>query len=272
MSNRDGFTVIELTLFLTISGLLLIMAFVGAGNMARYARFSDTVNSFQSLVLRQYDSVLNGVNARAASDPCSSGSPTAGSDDSCVLLGRIMSWQIGAGTPMIKVWPVISTNTTVPDTGDIYSQIGVAGPSLTVKSTTTEAYDLSWGATFQESSRSSNKTSAPDPLKTGSVPSRALINAVAFLRGPNEARVVRYYFYSSNYNNAATLTSSLRSAVADPTKTTGAVTASLCINNTQDWAGATSPVAALVFDSGSGSSAIQTNFDPLRTGITAICA
>lgn len=267
---------IELMIFLTISGLLLVIAFIGAGNMARYARFSDSVNTFQSLVLKQYGEVLSGVNTRVENDGCG-GSNDPGSG-SCLLLGKVISWAPDTSEPQIKIWYVTTTNMAVQDIGDVYSQLAEASPTINIVDTTTEVSDLSWGASFQEASRSTAKVGVTDPVKTGSVPERALINSVAFLRGPNSSQIVPYYFYTSNYNDVATLTTSLRAATdaANYTKTSKGssgvpVTAVLCIINKKDWVSG-SPVAAVTFSQGSGAASIQTDFDPLRTGVTAICS
>ncbi|MFZ1812432.1 MAG: prepilin-type N-terminal cleavage/methylation domain-containing protein [Candidatus Saccharimonadales bacterium] len=275
MGKGKGFTVIEVMIFLTISGLLLIMAFVGAGGMARQARFSDSVNSFQSLILKQYEEVLSGVNTRAAADGCGGVSASPGSGG-CILLGKVITWKTSSASPQGKLWHVTTSNMSVPDTGDIYTQLAAAGPTMSVVGTTTETFELAWGASFQEASRSTDKLGS-GPIKTGSSPNRALINAIAFLRSPNSSQVIPYYFYTTDYNDATTITTDLKTAVnatgylLASRSSAGQVTAAVCIMNDKDWATG-SPVAAVLFGSGSGSSAITTEFEPLRTGATAICS
>ena len=94
----EGFTVIEVTIFLAISGAMLMIAFIGTGMTAARQRLSDTTDSFQSYVQAQYDEVVKGVNTRGSSTgECPSESSVAGMSKSCTLVGRLLTLNFSGG-------------------------------------------------------------------------------------------------------------------------------------------------------------------------------
>lgn len=263
MHKGDGFTIIEVMLFLGITTLLLMMVLFGTGAMARENRFSDSINSFQAYVQKQYEDVLSGVNPRGSGQGCDATSLAGG--DTCILLGKVMTFS--TTTPFQGITRYIRTsNVSVPDTGDIFMQISQANPD--VISAAEQPYVLQWGATVQVASRST----APllgEPIKTASSPARALINSVAFLRGPNSSRIVPYYFYAPS-TDVATVNIGLKKAIelANAPATTQAK-ATICIHNTQDWS-FNAPVAAIEIGGGRGTAGITSNFKP-TTGSGGVC-
>ena len=67
MSERSsaGYTIIELSLFLGISALLLVMAVIGTGATLRRTQFTDSTRSLYNYVQQRYDDVVNSVNDRS---------------------------------------------------------------------------------------------------------------------------------------------------------------------------------------------------------------
>ena len=260
MGKGDGFTIIEVVLFLAISGALLLMAMIGSGEMARHARFSDSVNAFHSNLQRYYEEVTSGVNTREANDACTAGTVDAGTD-SCLLLGRVISFEEGTSSGFVRY---ATGGFNVADTGTIHAQIRNA--NITVRDSGEQNVDLAWGATFQSASRASGVI-ASQPLKqVGST--RALINNVAFIRHPNGSEIAQYYFYSTSTTLAdvqAGLTTALNALAA-----TSTTTASICIINDADFGSLSSPIAAILLGSGRGSASIDTDFAP-SVGVPGIC-
>ncbi len=238
------------------------MAFIGSDQMAKRARFTDTVNSLQSLVQLQYESVQSGVNTRAASAGCA-GAIRQGAD-SCLLLGKVLSFTPGSGVMNIR--PVTTTAMNIEDAGTIYSQIALTSP---VVSSSTQMSELQWGAVIREASRASGVVPSytADTLKSGST--RALINAVAFLRGPNSAEIITYFFRYDSSDTDANVQIGLRNAVTNYA-TTAQTTGSVCIHNVQDYTASSTPVAAVLLGGAGGTSGIATNFDA-PVGATGIC-
>jgi hypothetical protein len=261
MGKGDGFTVIEVMLFLAISGALLLMAMLGSGEMARHARFSDSVNSFHSNMQRYYEEVVSGVNTRAVNNACAPGNVRAGTD-SCLLIGRVISFNEDTSGGMVRY---VTASGAVADTGSIYSQLQAGG--VTVQSSGEQPLTLAWGALFQNASRAS-AIIAPQPLKqAGST--RALINNVAFLRHPNGSQIVPYFFYSTN-TTLANVQTGLTTAV-NALSLTSNTSANICITTSPTEFGATAaPVAAIMLGTGTGSASIDTNYQPTR-GPAGIC-
>lgn len=260
MGKGDGFTIIEVILFLAISGMLLLMAMIGSGEMARHARFSDTVNSFHSNVQRYYEEVTNGVNTRATTGACGAGSVEGGTD-SCLLLGRVISF--GEDTSMGTV-RYVTGSFNVADTGTIYDQIRAA--NVNVRDSGAQPIELAWGATFQSASRESSVIAGQPFKQVGST--RALVNNVAFIRHPNGSEIAQYYFYSlstSRVDVQTGLTTALNalSAASD-------TTAAICLTNSVDFGATPSPIAAIMLGAGRGSASIDTNYQPTK-GVTGIC-
>jgi len=95
-----GFTIIEVMLFLAVTGILGVAILVGSGVAIGQQRYRDSVNSLQEFIQSQYSSVTNVVNDRdsawtcdttsiVSSDTVGTGQPRGTSD--CVLLGRFIT-------------------------------------------------------------------------------------------------------------------------------------------------------------------------------------
>jgi type II secretory pathway pseudopilin PulG len=94
-----GFTIIEVMLFLAVSGLLAIGILVGSGAAISQQRYRDSVNSLKSFIQQQYGDVTNVVNSRGSQWSCDAnanitevngvGQPRGTSN--CVLLGRYIT-------------------------------------------------------------------------------------------------------------------------------------------------------------------------------------
>ena len=93
-----GFTVIEVMLFLAVTGMLAIGILVGSGVTIGQQRYRDSVNSLKSFIQLQYSEVANVVNSRDKGWTCDtngaiaevpSGQPRGTSD--CVFLGRFIT-------------------------------------------------------------------------------------------------------------------------------------------------------------------------------------
>lgn len=68
--NKNGFTLLEIILFLAISSALALIAFVGLGPRLRNARFTDSVRNLQSNFESQVAGVQSGTNRRQNIGDC----------------------------------------------------------------------------------------------------------------------------------------------------------------------------------------------------------
>ncbi|MCA9335106.1 type II secretion system protein [Candidatus Saccharibacteria bacterium] len=106
MVVERGFTIVELMLFLAVSGVLFAALMLGIGSNVNQQRYRNDVADFKSLLQNQYAEVLTPQNIRSSDTTCDSSTsvpkPTdaPGADDrgatECVILGR--SIQIKNGT------------------------------------------------------------------------------------------------------------------------------------------------------------------------------
>lgn len=94
--SRAGFTIIEVMLFLGISGALFAALMIGIGTNITQQRYSDSVRSFAALIQNEYSQALNATNQDISSKECNqttSGIVNDGKRDTwggstCVILGR----------------------------------------------------------------------------------------------------------------------------------------------------------------------------------------
>lgn len=272
MGDQRGFTIIEVTIFLTISGLLLTMAIVGSNGMARSLRFSDTINTFQSYLQRQYENVASGVNTRTVSTGVTC-QDTAPGTTNCLMVGKVISFD---NTNSAVTSRYITSGNVSPSITTDYAAIAAAAnapsPSnqLTVRDNGKETYELAWGARISVASRLSAASPASNPIKAPApAPVRAIINNIAFIRSPISSEILQYYFYSPD-TSLASIDAGLKNA-ANNHNVTSRTTAALCILNDKDYfSAATSPKAAITLGTGRGSASIDTDYDPV-VGVNGVC-
>lgn len=97
-SVSRGFTIIEVMLFLGISGLLVMAILVGTGTSISAQRYRDATSSLRSFFQQQYADVASVNNSRSSNWACdenanitevTSGSNNRGQSD-CVILGKLI--------------------------------------------------------------------------------------------------------------------------------------------------------------------------------------
>lgn len=89
---QAGFTIIEVVLFLAITGLLIVGLLAGVNSALQQQQYRDTVQSFANFLRDQYARVISVENDRENQTHC----PVAGSDtrvtdrgqSNCVIVGR----------------------------------------------------------------------------------------------------------------------------------------------------------------------------------------
>ena len=113
-ASAKGFTIIEVVLFLAITGGLFVALMVGVNSNITQQRYRETVSDLVSFLQDQYNEVNNPRNEERVQDlkcntttgvTVSSGSGQARGTSGCVLLGKAIMLESG-GTE-IKVLPVV---------------------------------------------------------------------------------------------------------------------------------------------------------------------
>lgn len=118
-----GFTVIEVVLFLAITGLMLAGLMVGIGGAVDRERYNDAVTSLHDFLQGQYNLVDNVNTSRPATYSCSTGGIKLADDIStgqpkgtsdCSIVGRLITSDDGRA---ITAQPIYATAdiTTIPD-------------------------------------------------------------------------------------------------------------------------------------------------------------
>lgn len=249
--DESGFTIIEVTLFLAVSGLLLLMVFLGTGSLAARQRFTDTTDSLHAYIQSQYDEVVNGVNVRTLNTECNGVSnANAGTSVDCLLLGKVLSFD---GSTITSQYIISTQKLTGAETSD-RERLSNADLQVVLSDATT--YELRWRATAYNVTRSG-------------VPSRVALDGarVAFLRLPDSGTVMQLFYKDTpgtdtddirdaiqNDLGALNPAGSLQTSPPNPSL-------SICIKNDADFQVA-GPRSAIFFDQGAGSSSIVTNYDP----------
>jgi hypothetical protein len=181
VSRQRGFTVIEVTLFLGITGLLFVIALLGTGGTIRTVRFSDSGRSTAAYVQRQYDDIINGLNSRLGTENCVAGvvgstSQTPGTSD-CLLMGRLLLFT--KNSDRINVYNVIGTEPASVDYSQTDTQLIAAFRPKAVTTTGVVDYSIPWGAYISGIKRLS------DNQATG---------ALLLVRSPKSSRIVNYTY------------------------------------------------------------------------------
>ncbi len=110
-----GFTIIEVSFFLAISGLMAVGLLAGMGATINSHRYRDSVASLQSQLQQEFSRVENIQNNRSGSESCNaaaniSTTSSARGTTECVIIGRFVAVE----GDKITSYPVIahSTSTT----------------------------------------------------------------------------------------------------------------------------------------------------------------
>lgn len=178
-----GYTIIEVSLFLGISGLLFTVAIFATGSTIRNARFSDSGRSLEAYVQKQYDNLLTGVNPRSNDVACvggtvSSGTQTPGTSN-CLLIGKLLVFQIGNYS--IMTYDIVASDPGVNvNYGQTDEQL-IANDFRPQVVTTVNVlpYSIPWQAPITGVKRVNDGVAA---------------NALALIRSPRSTRVVAYSY------------------------------------------------------------------------------
>ncbi len=252
-ARMAGYTVIEVSLFLAISGLLFMIAIIGTGNVMRSIRFSDTGRSTHAFVQQQYDEILNGVNPRDSQQICNSSGVQAITDpvatgnqpgaSGCLLLGKLL--RLEQGSEHIDSYYVVATRipnlSIAPDSTLSDEELIRSVNPYIVKETRSE-YTIPWGATLNGSRRSDGVVS----------------NTYILLRSPRSSRLVSYNMniQSANFASTTFLSSVLTSAAAEKATNYCIETVEVPVNR-----------VALTVGDGQGQNAIKVAFDVANEGV-----
>lgn len=163
---HSGFTVIEVMLFLAVTGMLMVAILVGSGVAIGQQRYRDSVGSLQSYIQEQFSLASNVSNARDQGWTCdSSGNVTTvnpsigvprGTSD-CVIMGRFVtvdSTGTQVTTSNVIGYRAPNAVTQSSDIGEITTNY-----KLSISPINQDSQPVSWGAQVVKP-----KTTTPQPL------------------------------------------------------------------------------------------------------------
>jgi type II secretory pathway pseudopilin PulG len=205
MRQQAGFTIIEVSLFLAVSGLLLATLVFGTQRMIGQTRFSDSVNDLTAYIQSQYESVRSGVNLRS-NDPTASLCDTSSGVgvNKCFLLGKVMQFVGG----VVRTYYVVGEEVADSGTTDIKAMID-SHPQ--VDEASRSDYTVQWGAFFKNEGNNNagyRYSSVSDDLAVSDI-----VDSIAILRSPVSARIMVYQFKGSA--NTTTLRSAISAGYPD---------------------------------------------------------
>lgn len=211
VSHQRGFTVIEVTLFLAITGALFLIALIGTGNTIRSVRFSDSGRSLTAFVQRQYDEIINGLNNRSGAERCANGAVSPGTQtpgtSNCLLMGKLIVFTVNS--PNITVYNVVGTEPSTVDYAQTDTQLISAFNPQVITNANTSTYSIPWQAFISGTKRVNDNQG---------------VNGLLLIRSPKSSRIVSYT-YKPTTPVAANL-SSVVNAAANVGRTTN-----FCIKN-----------------------------------------
>lgn len=109
-----GFTIIEVMLFLAITGLMVAGILASASNSLNTQRYNDGVEAIRNAISSEYAKVYNLTNSLTAADPCPAGpsSTRLWGTSQCFYTGRLI--QITENGRKLTVHPVVAKENSAP--------------------------------------------------------------------------------------------------------------------------------------------------------------
>lgn len=247
--SQRGYTVVEVSLFLAVSGLLFLVAVLATGNTIRTFRFTDSGNSLKAYVQKQYDNVLNGVNPRSDTVSCVGGVVVPGSQtpgtSNCYFIGKLMLFK--QNESKVTTYDIIGTEPPNINFGQSDEQLIASYQPKVVTTVGVETYSIPWEAFISGVRRVSTADASP-----------VAANALAIIRSPVSSRIVSYSYKEANATPTIDVTTIVSNASTNANKLTN-----YCVTS----ADLASSRAKLVIDGASGSqSAAQIVFDQVAAG------
>lgn len=159
LSNTDGFTIIEVILFLAITGLLVAGVLASTGGTINSQRYQDSIASLKSTLQTQYTDVTSVSNVRDPNLRCNSNSDVSiggstsvpiGQSD-CVILGKVI--RIGATQSSLTIkdvigYPNLASLATATNDIDVFRAYGIKAPAVAETYWPSKTYDIEWGSSI----------------------------------------------------------------------------------------------------------------------------
>jgi len=199
--THRGFTVVEVMLFLAISGLLLIIAFAGTGVAIERARFQDASRQTQAHIQSYYSDVLNGVSFRPDATTCNpaTGEIPAGTDpygsSECILLGIVAVFPTGS-SEIISYYVVgAEPPGSGPSVKSVGEQLYAYNPVVVSDASLVSRFQLPWQSQIKSGCYANDTVlDVSSEINYVDCASTDAVNALALLRSPESGEIRQYAF------------------------------------------------------------------------------
>lgn len=191
--NESGFTVIEVILFLAITGLLFSVLMVGVGAGINQQRYLDSARAYKALIQDQYSATLNTDNKITNDWGCQTGgaidqnTPRSNRGTSeCVILGKIVQvLPVNNGIASIQTSSVTGRLATgVDDVQSMTDIDAILAYQPHIANFDKRVTDIDWGSY----------------LTTAEIPRRPSQAVIVILRSPATG-LIRIFTSKSNHSN-----------------------------------------------------------------------
>lgn len=162
--KRHGFTIIEVMLFLAVSGALAVGILAGSSVAITQQRYRDSLNSFQSLLGQQYNQTDHVINDRDKDRNCKNavistenGPPEARGTSECVIIGKYITISDGTVITISSVVGEPQSGTSIDDASNDFEALKQY--DLGVSTADTDVSDVAWGASVRDATDTNNQGS-----------------------------------------------------------------------------------------------------------------
>ncbi len=151
-SPSGGFTIVEVILFLALTGLIMLIAINGVNARQRQTQFADAMRTLEDYLQGEYTAVVNGVNLSQPGDYlcAAAGGGTrasaSGLEDKCVFLGKIIEFQ--DNSKIIKSHIITANRLWGDDLTSGKSDWELIEESMP-RVSRTDTYEIAWGAHYK---------------------------------------------------------------------------------------------------------------------------
>lgn len=157
--NR-GYTIIEVMIFLAISGLMFVISANFISGKQANAEFNQGINNIAAQINQSINDVSNGYYQSADDVVCSvngsgnpqlsSGSATKGTNKGCVYMGKLYQFKVGGDSQAYQINDIVGLK--IPTGGNITdnpTSFATAKPAIST-SFLKESKKLQWGLTIEK--------------------------------------------------------------------------------------------------------------------------
>lgn len=141
IKKQKGFTIVEVILFLAVTGLFILIAFQGMASRSENSRLADSIRSLEFFINSEATSIRNGVNS----------SPGAtGGDITSVFLGKM--YHPVPGQNRIEIYTIKGAKIpTAGREGDPVDQLIRDSSPIVDSASPALRYEVEWGLTLKQS-------------------------------------------------------------------------------------------------------------------------